>query len=80
MEDVTWVDRETGDRSSERFHERESGRLTVGLSTEERALLEEAMALTKTDDAHEVVRIALKELVERLRFLSWVAANDRGTA
>ncbi len=81
MEDATWVDREASDRTRESYDDRENGRLTVRLSTEERALLEEAMALTKTSDVQEVVRVALKELVERQRFLNWVAAHEReGTA
>ena len=65
MHDVTWMARD-----------REGGRLTVRLSSEERTLLEEAMALTKTNDPQEVVRLALKELVERQRFLNWVAAHE----
>ena len=70
MEDVTWV-----------VHGRDGSRLTVRLSSEERTLLEEAMSLTKTNDPQEVVRLALKELVERQRFLNWVAAHEReGTA
>jgi uncharacterized protein (DUF1778 family) len=69
MHDVTWMVRD-----------REGGRLTVRLSTEERMLLDEAMALTNTNDPQEVVRVALKELVERQRFLNWVAAHERGSA
>jgi uncharacterized protein (DUF1778 family) len=70
MEDVTWV-----------VMGRDGSRLTVRLSSEEQTLLEEAMALTKSSDPQEVVRLALKELVERQRFLNWVAAHEReGTA
>lgn len=72
MEDMTWV-----------AAARDGSRLTVRLSTEERALLEEAMALLKTGDPQDVVRVALKELVERQRFLNWVAAHEQereGTA
>lgn len=50
--------------------------VTVRLSTEEQRLLQEAMALTKSQDAQGVLRVALKELVERQRFLNWVAAHD----
>ena len=66
MEDVTWM-----------VLGRDGRRLTVRLSSEERTLLEEAMELTKSSDPQEVVRVALKELVERQRFLNWVAQNER---
>jgi hypothetical protein len=66
MEDVTWV-----------VLGRDGRRLTVRLSSEERTLLEEAMELTKSSDPQEVVRVALKELVERQRFLNWVAQHER---
>jgi hypothetical protein len=43
----------------------------------ERALLEEAMQLTHAKEPGEVLLAALRELVERQRFLSWVAAHER---
>lgn len=50
--------------------------VTVRLSTEEQRLLREAMDLTKSQDAQAVLRLALEELVERQRFLNWVAAHE----
>ncbi len=46
------------------------------LGSEEVALLHEAMDLTGAKSANDVMRIALKELVERQRFLSWVRAHE----
>jgi hypothetical protein len=51
--------------------------LEVEVGASERALLEEAMQLTGVRDPAEVLKVALRELVERQRFLSWVAAHDR---
>jgi hypothetical protein len=51
--------------------------LEVEVGSKERALLEEAMQLTGVRDPGELLRVALRELVERQRFLSWVAAHDR---
>lgn len=50
--------------------------LEVEVGPEERALLEEAIHLTGLERPGEVLRRALRELVERQRFLSWVAAHD----
>jgi hypothetical protein len=49
----------------------------LALSRHERALLEEALRLTGLERPTDVLRIALNELVERQRFLSWVAAHER---
>jgi hypothetical protein len=51
--------------------------LEVEVGAPDRALLEEAMQLTGVRDPSELLRVALRELVERQRFLSWVAAHDR---
>lgn len=51
--------------------------LEVEVDQRDRALLEEAMALTGVREPSELLRVALRELVERQRFLSWVAAHDR---
>lgn len=51
--------------------------LEVEVDQRDRALLEEAMALTGVREPAELLRVALRELVERQRFLSWVAAHDR---
>jgi hypothetical protein len=50
----------------------------LALAPADRALLEEAMRLLGADSPSEVLRTALTELVERQRFLSWVAAHERG--
>jgi hypothetical protein len=49
----------------------------VQVGSPELALLEEAMQLTHLNEPHEVLLVALRELVERQRFLSWVAAHER---
>jgi hypothetical protein len=51
--------------------------LELEVGPNERALLEEAMRLLNLKQPGEVLRVALRELVERQRFLSWVAAHDR---
>ena len=51
--------------------------IEVEVNSNDRALLEEAMQLTGVKDPSELLRVALRELVERQRFLSWVAAHDR---
>jgi hypothetical protein len=51
----------------------------VELGHREATLLAEAMALTDAEDAVEVIRIALAELVERRRFQRWVEARDPAT-
>lgn len=51
--------------------------IEVEVNASERALIEEAMQLTGVRDPSELLRAALRELVERQRFLSWVAAHDR---
>ena len=51
--------------------------LELEVGAEERALLDEAMRLLGIKDPADVLRTALRELVERQRFLSWVAAHDR---
>jgi hypothetical protein len=58
-------------------NEGSAGTLVVPLTDQDRALLEEAMKLTGMTEPSAVLLIALKELVERQRFLSWVAAHDR---
>lgn len=55
----------------------ESAVVELALDAEQRLQLEEAMKLTGSADPSEVFLLALKELVERQRFLSWVAAHDR---
>lgn len=75
MSDSTWV------RSNEEVVLQEpddsTAVLEVEVGVQDRALLEEAMQLTGLKDPSEVLRVALRELVERQRFLSWVAAHDR---
>jgi hypothetical protein len=44
--------------------------------TGDRALLSEAMALIDARDPADAVRRALEEMVERQRFLNWVAAHE----
>lgn len=48
----------------------------VALGTEVHALVKEAMALTDSPNAEAVLQRALTELVERQRFLNWVAKHE----
>lgn len=74
MGDSTWV---RSDELAIRDTDDSVAVLEVEVGSGERALLEEAMQLTGLRDPSEVLRVALRELVERQRFLSWVAAHDR---
>lgn len=50
----------------------EPAHVEVGLDADEAALLAEALRLTDETDPARVLKLALKELVERQRFRRWV--------
>jgi hypothetical protein len=54
----------------------EPAQVEVGLDAEEAALLAEALRLTDETDPARVLKLALRELVERQRFRRWVDRHE----